>query len=421
MKFDFRIIIIIIVFLIILYCDGLSKILGFILLYIMMDFKKPQKPIIGGRSKSSKIPKKLSWDSKTTDYVEEVFRYNLTRHWGQLKLMLSEIEFLTIFSLNKPKTPKKIKVVYPGSADGHHIAFLAQMFNEIEFHLYDPREFHPVLNHLINEGRIHIYKQLFTDNDAKKWQSETKENHILLISDIRSSTHMAGPDAFEDAIAKDMKMQMNWYNIINPDLSIFKFRLPFNKSKMEYLDGDIYLQAFPPVTSTETRLIVKGKPVMREYDAKKYESIMAYHNKYTRVHEYKNRFDHMSSRNKYGLDNRYDSVRFIEIVEDYLKLTGVKLTNQTVLNTIRDIINNMGKFNKLTNRLSFNDKIRFNLMKKYNIVPRNARENIDEFNRGISILLRNPTLVKRLSNEYIQQKNKKDESNDMVEIFLKKN
>src|SRR5580700_407844 len=39
-------------------------------------------------------------------------------HWGQRKLLMTEIDFLTDFSMNEKN--KKVLVVYAGAADGKH-------------------------------------------------------------------------------------------------------------------------------------------------------------------------------------------------------------------------------------------------------------------------------------------------------------
>src|SRR5437868_821867 len=59
--------------------------------------------------------------------------------WGQRKLLLSEIEFLTIY-WNAQEIPDPI-VVYVGAAHGNHIPLLSEMFPSFEFHLYDPAKF----------------------------------------------------------------------------------------------------------------------------------------------------------------------------------------------------------------------------------------------------------------------------------------
>lgn len=59
-----------------------------------------------------------------------------TVHWGQRKLLLSEIEFLTLYS------EPGITVVYAGAAPGTHIGYLSRLFPEVSrFVLVDPSPF----------------------------------------------------------------------------------------------------------------------------------------------------------------------------------------------------------------------------------------------------------------------------------------
>src|SRR5579872_1380700 len=104
-------------------------------------------------------------------------------HWGQRKLLLSEIEFLTLF-WDPFKVPKPV-IVYAGAASGGHIPLLSMMFPAAELHLYDPSPF------VISETpKIKIYRQLFLDDDARKWANR---KDVFLISDIRSADLQDNP------------------------------------------------------------------------------------------------------------------------------------------------------------------------------------------------------------------------------------
>ena len=68
-----------------------------------------------------------------------------TNHWGQRKLLLSEIEFLSIFIPQlraRQPPPKRIVVVYAGAAPGTHIPYLYDAFDnrsgDLQFALFDP-------------------------------------------------------------------------------------------------------------------------------------------------------------------------------------------------------------------------------------------------------------------------------------------
>merc|ERR1739848_499715 len=54
-------------------------------------------------------------------------------HWGQRKLMLAEVEFLTRFHGDAST------VVYAGAAPGLHVPLMAELFPRLRFVLVDPR------------------------------------------------------------------------------------------------------------------------------------------------------------------------------------------------------------------------------------------------------------------------------------------
>jgi len=81
-------------------------------------------------------------------------------HWGQRKLLLSEIEFLTHYS------DLSTLVVYAGAAPGSHITMLADMFPKHNFILYDPNDFDPIL---AQYPQITTVQSYFLDKDAESF------------------------------------------------------------------------------------------------------------------------------------------------------------------------------------------------------------------------------------------------------------
>jgi SAM-dependent methyltransferase len=263
-------------------------------------------------------------------------------HWGQRKLLLSEIEFLTTFTKNI-NTDKKIYVIYAGAAPGTHILYLSNLFPMIYFELYDPRDFSRNLNsqEFGDTNNINTHVQYFTDEIANKWKSNDHlDKLILFISDIRTGdTETMDSDEVEERVIIDNQMQMNWYNIIKPKLSMFKFRLPYNSdNKTENLDGDIYLQAYAPATSTETRLIVGENAKLKLYDDREFEEQLFYFNNYERVCDFNNLLFDTHINKKYGIKNNYDGASEIYILEKYLTLFD-KDTMQNIKLKIIKMIN----------------------------------------------------------------------------------
>jgi len=265
--------------------------------------------------------------------------------WGQLKLLLTEIQFLTLYW--DPILVPKPKVVYVGAADGTHIPILAELFPTITFHLYDPREFNKSVKDpsmatriIIEEGSDPDNKGFFTDDECKKW--ENRED-VFFICDIRAREYsvrdLAGKEERdaqnkenEKIVWENMEQQQNWVKIIKPVQAQLKFRLPYTYDFImeegptrKYLDGIIYRQPWALPTSTETRLVVlkpiKGQYIIKDWDLIKYQEVCFYHN--TQVRE-KFKFYNPYSPNekkvaiKFGLSEDFDSIMTYQIIKDYL-------------------------------------------------------------------------------------------------------
>jgi hypothetical protein len=254
-----------------------------------------------------------------------------TLHWGQRKLHLSEIEFLTIYYDEYHKKGKKVILVYAGAAAGTHLIHLSEMFPEVQFKLYDPRPFDKNLDTV---KQIETFNQLFLDEDAKQWNSKEYPNtDILLVSDIRTGEpgKMTSGEVNE-RVSTDHEWQKNWYRLIKPTLTLLKFRLPWDTGKTPYLEGDIYIQVWAPHTSTETRLLVKGPNAkIVQYDNTKYEEQLMYFNNISRVSNYPKdaisgiSINFHSPKLSGGLSNKYDSMAEIKILYDYLLFADKKM------------------------------------------------------------------------------------------------
>lgn len=250
------------------------------------------------------------------------------RHIGQLKLLLSEIEFLTRHG-NLTRN-----VVYIAAAPGDHIPFLAKLFPKHIFHLYDPAKF----TTKGIDGRIYVHNQFFTDETAEEWREKAIDlKGVLLISDIRSSSERGH---HEDHVEKDNEAQRRWCETICPLAAMLKFRWPFKDiGDPTYLDGKVMIQAFPPQFSAETRLIVvqeDGKFETRRYDVKDYEERMFYHNAVTRnCVEFPDMPWHDTLDKVPGMTTNYDCARMVSIVDAFLREApppGKKLTMSGVIN-----------------------------------------------------------------------------------------
>ena len=254
--------------------------------------------------------------------------YNLdyANHWGQRKLLLTEIDFLNQVMSDRNE---KIDIIYAGAAHGTHIPILFGFFPNIRLHLYDPAVFDMKLEPLVKAGKITInefyfekkYKDLnihkntpflkynqrqklpedygfFTSEVAeyykqKFYKSIKNYSNCLFISDIRrdlpkENYKVKGKSDwswdFEKIVLEDQEFMKNWLQIMIPKHSMLKYKEPYVKEGREslykYFKGTIRLQTWHPPNSAETRLLVSHEDINNFvfYDIIAYERKTSYYN-----------------------------------------------------------------------------------------------------------------------------------------------
>ena len=294
--------------------------------------------------------------SLRTPYRQRSNENKTAIHWGQRKLLLSEVEFFTIY-WNQKEIPNPL-CVYAGAAPGTHITLLSEMFPALTFHLYDPADFD-----IKESDKIRLFKEYFTEDVARRY---AERDDVFFVSDIRTADYKSlqhkalakrGVTEFnndgtpkasmavikeaykeaevtnEDQIWGDMNMQQNWVMAMNPEHALLKFRLPYvldgNERMVQYLKGIVYWQVWAPQTSTETRL----KPVRNssglyetaDWNILEYEQWCFHHNTVSREQTfYQNPFTDNNDPIDYPeLLNDFDSVAEATILRMYLVKLGV--------------------------------------------------------------------------------------------------
>jgi cap3/cap4 methyltransferase len=240
-------------------------------------------------------------------------------HQGQRKLLLSEIQLLTEYYEKARGTPpasvRHPLVAYVGAAPGTHLAFLHVLFPHVRFVIYDGAPFDVAALQATPALReaFELRRQFFTDatcaeilarvaaasaarRPAGTAGTGTRATPLILISDIRSSPPpnqnpeggVSRAAEFEAQVMRDMLAQRRWVEILQPDLSLLKFRLPYTMRPgdvVPYLGGKLLYGIWPPKESGEARLLVKRPDIARgdvPYDFQAYEQVMFFHNAYTR-------------------------------------------------------------------------------------------------------------------------------------------
>lgn len=183
-------------------------------------------------------------------YQRRLGHAKTVEHWGQRKLLFSEIEFLTLYG------DPSCLVIYAGAAPGNHIPFLSELFPDYHFVLVDPAPFN-----IESTDNIKVVQDYFTEDLAVTYSRQCK-GLCLFISDVRSVDINMEDSEKADRIVKDMERQMQWHIALNPVASMLKMRLPYPDpapkpaGSTEYLDGILYFPVWGGRTTTESRLVV---------------------------------------------------------------------------------------------------------------------------------------------------------------------
>ena len=236
-------------------------------------------------------------------YYQRKNERRTTNHWGQRKLLLSEIEFLTEYG-HLSQT-----VVYAGAAPGSKNGYLADLFPDHRFVFVDPNPFHEKLHAAAatKPDQIILRNEFFTDDMARSFRGQK----VLFISDIRTADYkVMGTEEVEDTVVEDNRMQMTWHILLDAAASMLKYRLPWGKGTTKYLSGfsgehlggKIYLPVWGRQSTTETRLVAVGNE-LADYDHTEYEERMFYFNTVFRLSYFEHPID---TREVPGLCHCYD-------------------------------------------------------------------------------------------------------------------
>ncbi|KAL7706114.1 Poly A polymerase regulatory subunit [Lotmaria passim] len=254
-------------------------------------------------------------------------------HYGQRKLILSEIEFFVAIlrrlkAQGEHASGKKMLVVYAGAACGLHLPFLFSLFQDFEFILIDPAPFcNEVREIAAKDGScvLELIEDICTPELCLRIRRSYCETHQLyLVSDIRSGqpTGMSENQEHTAMIQQDNAAQREWCFSLEVEAAMLKFHPPYPATRdpqsvkfsaadntaeeYVYLSGTELLGVWAPKSSSEVRLVVVG-PFYKGYQApsKSYSCTI-----------------HEEQCYAYNIDHRYEKDCCAErsILESYLNL-----------------------------------------------------------------------------------------------------
>ena len=257
-------------------------------------------------------------DTDAAQYASKELKYrpglreravpHLGTHTGQRKLFDTEVSFLV-----DHEAPL---MVYAGAAPSIHMVELLRCFPKLHVWLVDPAKFCPEIVRMskMPQRRVRIYNEYCTPELSEQLAGEaaTQFSSFVFVSDLRTGTG-------DEDIDADLQLQLRCLRAMSPAPSaiMFKFRMPYGYDTYEYLCGDVELQAWGPIATTETRLICTAPYTkMCTYDVQEYERRMYYVNLAMRC------FGHYDSAGARGADDCYDCAQETQIWRRYCAKHG---------------------------------------------------------------------------------------------------
>eukprot|EP00913_Durusdinium_trenchii_P032528 g30453.t1 len=126
-----------------------------------------------------------------------------TVHWGQRKLFMAELELLLDFASEAQL------LVYAGAAEGQHLAFLCELFPEIEVEAWDPRPFAPSAVPPEAPENLH--------------DLANRDVPILFVSDIRTANWQVDTTEEHDRrLLADLQAQQRWVEVLHPKRALLQ-------------------------------------------------------------------------------------------------------------------------------------------------------------------------------------------------------
>jgi len=204
------------------------------------------------------------------------------------KIISSEINFLNIF-FEVPKDKKAI-LLYIGPIVSKHIYKIAQLYPELEYHVYCGTSDNKSTENLL------IYDRDFSEQEIPFFQNPNFEVYVITNftnPNIKSNYEIKNsenPQKYQDEketlIENDMLLQMNWMELLKPKVACLKFRLPKNynisKSEFQYFKGLVYAQIFSGYKSTECKMVVRDFSIKSFWFIQKFNDQMNYYNNVVR-------------------------------------------------------------------------------------------------------------------------------------------
>lgn len=276
-----------------------------------------------------------SYNKKDLGIDKIDLKYYKREKFGQIKLILNEIMFIEhMKSLKEKCTPFHVC----GGAPGIHYDLLSDMYPEIEFILYDKREFYENLKKKKNIKLINKY----VNEDVVRREFDPSG---VFISDIRSLdiTKLKNNNnpLYKALIMKDMYSQLSYFYSSKCKYGMLKFKV-IDNCMASYPEGLLWIQ--PYINTNELRLVLNKANDFITYDGKEIDDQCQMINNYWRQTD-NLQVDNQKIRdiidNNKNLHYNFDTISLIDIL---LKANKIKWL-ESILKYLDEKKNKKNKLN----------------------------------------------------------------------------
>ena len=181
-------------------------------------------------------------------------------------------------------------VVYIGAAPGDHIPKIAQLYEFMEFHIYDDMDFsHDLQTYAFTSGgRVKLFN--FTPSDEQLSEYSNKRERVYLVSSYTTPSIRTKPDHSKLAHRDQQKAKLEFHmkkescvrddaarnikitQVLNPVAALLKFRPPHvhkgEEKRLEFMffNGEVMMPIFGGPKTSECRMIVTNYEDVIDWD-----------------------------------------------------------------------------------------------------------------------------------------------------------
>ena len=273
--------------------------------------------------------KRTTYDQNKERHAPTIFAYI-----GQLKLLLSSIQFFTMLFTSSPKI---FNVIYIGAAPGLSIPIIDNLFpgRIAQWLLYDPGTFAGDFCKTLcsaDPKRFKIFREYFTEAVAKVLleQKIILPEETVIMFDHRTS------DKTRAKMLADWKLSCDTIMLIRPFAAWIKYRLPWPENDHDAITGiggQIFIEPCTAQFSAEARMFCFSEDIQRflkgqttKYNLKDYEQCMFDYNLHAR-------WQVTGQKTIMGLDYGNDVQIIIDIATKYLGWRNSKEPSLTEVET----------------------------------------------------------------------------------------